>query len=120
MQSVSRLLVAVFAVLLGVLPALRAGCDLNCGPRPVQPGGHCSNHSDPSGDAPARSCGHDHTSTGTVTQGAGAPFVRFMSVAAAVQVFSLPAFPDQAESSTIVAWLLATPPIESVSIPLRL
>ena len=119
-QSVSRLPVAVFAVLLGVLPALRAGCDLNCGPRPVQPSGHCSNHSDPPADAPARSCGHDHNPTGTLVQGADAPFVRFVTVAAAVQVFALASFPDQPGSPSIQARLRATPPIESASLPLRL
>ena len=120
MQSVSRLLVAVFAVLLGVLPALRAGCDLNCGPRPVQPGGHCSNHSDPPRDAPARSCGHDHSSTGTLVQGANTPFLRFVTAAPPGQVFVLPSFPDLVESTPILMWLRAAPPIESASIPLRL
>ena len=120
MQLVSRLLVAVFAVLLGVLPALRAGCDLNCGQRPVQPTGHCSNHTDPRRDAPARSCGHDHSSTGTLVQGATAPFVRFVTAAPPVQVFALPSFPDLVESTPILMWLRAAPPIESASIPLRL
>ena len=120
MQSVSRLLVTVFAVLLGVLPALRAGCDLDCGPRSAQPSGHCASHSDPPADPPVRSCGHDHSPTGTIVQLADASFVRFVPVAVVNQIFALPSSPDQAASPSIVEWLRAAPPIESAPLPLRL
>jgi hypothetical protein len=122
MQPVSRLAVALFAAVLGVLPALRAGCDLNCGARQVQPSGHCANHSQSPRHVPASQCGHDHSSTGTLTSGADATLGRMAVVAVPVPIFdvSVSTPQDHPVSLSIVHAVRATPPIGSSSLPLRI
>jgi hypothetical protein len=120
MQSVSRLLVLVFAAALGVLPALRAGCDLNCDRRSARPTGQCSNHSELPPHAPLNGCGHDHSWTGMLTHGMDASTNRLVAVATLVTFAKL----DQPLHQQVTLWtilsVLGAPPIAAPPLPLRI
>jgi hypothetical protein len=120
MQSVARLLVVVFAAFLGALPALRAGCDLDCGRHPLKPAGHCSNHSEPAGHAPTKDCGHDHASIGMPTHAVDASAKGILAIPASVPAVAIVLPVSQQVTLWTTTSVPGTSPGSSSSLPLRI
>jgi hypothetical protein len=126
MRPVARFLVFTFAIVLSVLPALREGCDLSCGTErrtPIRLSGHCASHdSSPAPSStpmPTSRCGHDHSTSGTLTPRAVAPpaSADASALPAPTLTFSLP-HPERV--GLVVPAVRGTPGLASTSLPLRI